>query len=202
MPWAARWRIDLQLSGDDPNITLHDLETVADSREFSPEIRELLDVSTLNRFRSDTPKGALGVSFGATRPGHVEIQTIVGDGSFPASDMLKPGDVIIEVSGVLVEGSAHLRAEILSRLPGDTMPVVIERDGLTIARELPLGSYRNLTGAAMIETDVLRRALGNRTFVSTNRSGFELNVEASCSSTLRLVTSSKKINQSRPIQPC
>ncbi|MCA9303224.1 MAG: PDZ domain-containing protein [Phycisphaerales bacterium] len=157
--WSARWRLDLRLAGDDAEVTLHDLELVAGSMALTPELRELLDVASLTRFRRDTPKGALGVSFGATRPGHVEIQTIVGDGGFPASDMLKPGDVIVEVAGQPIEGSEHLRAEILSRLPGDELPVIIEREGLTIARSLPLGSYRDLTGAAMIETDVLRRAL-------------------------------------------
>jgi len=162
LDWRSRWRIDLRLSGEDNNIALHDLEIVADSMALTPELRELLDVASLNRFRRDTPKGALGVSFGATRPGHVEIQTIVGDGSFPASDMLKPGDVIVEVAGQPIEGSEHLRAEILSRLPGEELPVIIERDGLTLARSLPLGSYRNLTGAALIETDVLRRALNIR----------------------------------------
>lgn len=162
LDWRSRWRIDLQLSGDDPNIKLSDIEQVAQSRTLTPEIRELLEVAALNRFRSETTKGALGVSFGATRPGHVEIQTIVGDGAFPAADMLKPGDVIVEVSGKQVGGSAHLRAEILSRKPGETLPVIIERDGLSIARELPLGSYRNLTGAAMIEMDVLRHALSLR----------------------------------------
>lgn len=159
LDWRSRWRIDLQLSSDDPNIELSDIEDVAQRRELTPEIRELLEVAALNRFRTETTKGALGVSFGATRPGHVEIQTIVGDGAFPAADMLKPGDVIVEVNGKQVGGSAHLRAEILSRQPGDTLPVLIQRDELAVARELPLGSYQNLTGAAMIEIDVLREAL-------------------------------------------
>ncbi|MBL4591636.1 MAG: hypothetical protein JKY96_06710, partial [Phycisphaerales bacterium] len=51
---------------------------------------------------------------------------------------------------------------ILSRLPGETLPVLIRRDQAVIKRDLPLGAFENLTGATLIEEPVLRRAMSLR----------------------------------------
>jgi hypothetical protein len=153
-------RTQLMMMTDDPSITLEDIESVAVSmQDLSPNQLIYLKQGALARFRSKQRKGGLGVSFGTARLGHVEIQTIVGTDAFPAAAMLKPGDVVVEVAGKIVKGSEHFRAEILSRRPGDLLPVILQRDEMLISRDLPLGAYSNLTGASNIESSVLRHAL-------------------------------------------
>ncbi len=160
-PVQARQAQEL-LAFEDPSVTLDDIEAVAKSRMLTADLLERLDQASLVRFARDEPKGGLGVSFGATRKGHVEIGTVVGTEQFPASKLLKPGDAIIQIDGKVALGSAHLRAEILSRKPGDLIPVLIRRDMSVVERLLPLGAFKNLTGAAQIEEPVIRMAIALR----------------------------------------
>lgn len=109
------------------------------------------------RFRS-TALGGLGVSFGTSSgEAKVPIQGVVP--GFPASDMLRPGDEVTAVDGEIVGGMEHLRAEILSRRPGDTLPVWIRRDRTMLEMALPLGSYASLEGGAALDDETVLWAM-------------------------------------------
>ncbi len=133
------------------------------------------------RFRS-APLGGLGVSFGGSGEGAVTIQGVVP--GFPASDMLRPGDEVTAVDGEIVGGMEHLRAEILSRRPGDTLPVWVRRDRTMLEMALPLGSYASLEGGAALDDETvvwamrLRLAREGVSIGGPDRVGAGLNADA------------------------
>lgn len=133
------------------------------SDRLSPEQRVRLDLVSVQRFRRE-PLAGLGVQFGNQGRGAVTIQAVVP--GFPAAALLQPGDVILSVgdslNGGLIGGQDDLRAEILSRRPGEVMPVLIRRGNETIELDLPLGSYANLQGAAMLDDETVRAAMTRR----------------------------------------
>lgn len=102
------------------------------------------------------PRAALGVQFRTpAAEGEVTIERAL-DG-FPVAEYLRAGDVIARVDGRPLAGTDHLRAEILSRLPGETLPMTVRRSipGLEgeaantreLELEVPLGGYEKLEQA-------------------------------------------------------
>lgn len=124
--------------------------------DLGPEQRLRLWRAMVNRFRLE-PKGGLGVSFGSANEGAVSIESLVP--GFPAGALLQPGDAIVAVDGRLVTGQTHLRAEILSRLPGDVMATLLRRKGLLIEADLPLGAYSLLQDPASLDEQSNERAM-------------------------------------------
>lgn len=124
--------------------------------DLSPEQRVRLIRVAATRFRF-APLGGLGVSFGQGGEGGVSINGVVP--GFPAADLLRAGDVILMIGDNPVAGQDHLRAEILSRRPGESMPVLVRRDRTILDLDLPLGSYNNLDGAAALDESTVRQAM-------------------------------------------
>lgn len=127
--------------------------------DLSEEMRLRLVRVAAWRFRS-AELGGLGVQFGRSGEGAVEIGLVVP--GFPASGLLRPGDVVLAVDGEIVGGMEHLRAEILSRRPGETLPVWVRRDRTVQEIVLPLGSYASLQGGAALDDVTVRWAMGLR----------------------------------------
>lgn len=124
--------------------------------DLSEEARVRLTRLAVRRFRS-VELGALGVSFGAAGEGAVTIQSVVA--GFPASDVLRAGDTVLAVGNEMIGGQNHLRAEILSRRPGDTLPVLVRRDRTVLELDLPLGSYTGLDAAAALDDETVLWAM-------------------------------------------
>lgn len=124
--------------------------------DLAEEVRLRLIRVAAWRFRS-MPLGGLGVSFGTWGEASVEIRAVVP--GFPASDMLRPGDAVTAVDGEIVGGMEHLRAEILSRRPGDTLPVWVRRDRKMLEMALPLGSFESLDSAAALDDETVLWAM-------------------------------------------
>lgn len=103
--------------------------------------------------------GGLGVSFAPAAGGGVQINTVVDNGMFPASQVLRVGDVILMVDDRTLGSQDELRAEILSREPGSVMPAVIRRDRTVLDVGLPLGAYTDLQGAAALDEATVVRAM-------------------------------------------
>jgi len=156
--WVDRDHASDELSLNNPDITLDDLEFFLNDMTLSIEQRTRLEHACMFRFLA-YPKGGLGVSFGSTRIGAIEIQPIGQDPRFPASAMLNPGDAIAMVGSDLIESQSELRAHILSRSPGETLPVTLIRANKMIKLDLPLGSLTDLSGAARYEPNLASRAL-------------------------------------------
>jgi len=159
--WLERDLATLDLATSLEEISLNELEFYLGDMTLSHEQRTRLVLACQQRFQTH-PKGGLGVSFGVIRVGAIEVVPIRNNPNFPASEMLNPGDVIARVGDKILMNSFDLRSHILSREPGEMLPVTVIRNGQPIKMELPLGSYGELTGAARLEPGIARRALGLR----------------------------------------
>lgn len=156
--WLQRDLATIELGELDPGITLEMLERQLGDQQLSPEQRARLQIAALRRF-AERPKGALGVSFGTIRVGAIEVQPIPDNPDFPASRVLVLGDQIAMVGDRVIDGSFSLRTEILSRDPGDSLPVTIIRGEQVLHLNLELGSFEDLTGAVRMDSELLRNAL-------------------------------------------
>jgi len=159
--WLMRDLATLELGELDPGISLETLEAYVHSNELSAEQQARLWLACLRRY-SARSKGALGVSFGTIRVGAIEVQPIPPDDKFPATKVLREGDQIAMVGDRVIDGSFALRVEILSREPGELLPVTILRAERIIHIDLPLGSFDNLTGAVRMDSDLLTKAMSLR----------------------------------------
>ena len=149
----------LNLDKDEEHeISLEELEQYLMDPTLSLEARTRLAGVCLARFLK-YPKGGLGVSFGSVTPGAIEVQPINNDERFPATAMLNPGDAIALVGDTMLIDSFDLRAHILSRAPGETLPATVLRNGEYLQMDLPLGSLEELTGAARLDDSLAWRAL-------------------------------------------
>lgn len=156
--WLDRDLATLELVSLSEEISLDDLEFFLADMTLTPEQRARLMQACITRFQAQ-PKGGLGVAFGAIRVGAIEVQPIQNDPRFPASAMLNMGDAITMVDGVMLNDSTELRVQILSREPGEALPVTVLRNNILIKMDLPLGSFSELSGAARLDPVVVRRTL-------------------------------------------
>lgn len=159
--WLMRDLATLKLADLEPGVTLEALEAQITRDDLTPEQRTRLWLACLRRF-NDRPKGALGVQFGSIAMGAVEVVPIDPDPLFPASMILRQGDLIATVDDRVLTGINDFRAEILSRDPGDLLPVTLIRDERVYRFSLELGAYANLSGGARMDTPMLIRTLGMR----------------------------------------
>jgi len=159
--WVERDQSTIELIGEDQAISLADLEFFLNDQTLTLEQRHRLIWAIEARFLG-FPKGGLGVAFGTIRVGAIEVQPIQKDPRFPASFLLNPGDAIAMIDGQVVTSSSDVRAEILSRSPGELLGVTVSRNNQLIDLDLPLGSYRDLAGAGFLDPIITKRALERR----------------------------------------
>lgn len=105
-----------------------------------------------------TPRGAMGVQFG----GNLRDRVIVGRTfeKFESSRLLEEGDMIVEAGGYKLDGPGGrfaLQAMIVSRDPGDKLPVVVRRGPQRVAIDIPLGKFADLENTYIPE-DRMQRA--------------------------------------------
>ncbi len=107
-----------------------------------------------------TPRGAMGVQFeGATAAGVLVRPAQAG---FDASRVLKTDDVIRAIDGRRVEEQDEIRVAIISREPGESLPLTIVRDGVPIETSVRLGSYSELRNSQGLDESVLSAAWSYR----------------------------------------
>jgi S1-C subfamily serine protease len=90
-----------------------------------------LGVSTQNV----TPALARELDLGVTDGAHVSRVT---EGSPAADAGIQEGDVIVEIDGEPISDSADVQTAVRSRRPGDTVRVVVDRDGERVAVDATL----------------------------------------------------------------
>lgn len=161
-----RASVSLELRADELDAML---ENGFDLSEMSLEQVERIGRALRSRFWA-TPRAALGVSFGQQLNAMTQglpLQNVIP--GFPSAAVLRGGDVVISVDGVaLVDAPTDMaqqlmRASILSRDPGDTLPMLVRRGNIELQVEAPLGAYRDLGPNAGVLTDAeLERAWGVR----------------------------------------
>lgn len=122
--------------------------------DLSFEQRERLEGIALTMFQRE-PRAGLGVQFDLQREVMGAAISRAIDG-FDAANVLKPLDVVVAVDGQRIGGPNDLRFAIISRGPGETLPMTIVRDGEQLEVAPVLGAYSELGSAAPIRlTDLL-----------------------------------------------
>lgn len=153
--WIERARATEELRASD-RVTLVTLEQMLAERRLSPEQRErLMDVAR-SKFMS-SPRAAMGIRFFMAITSRVVIErTYPG---FSAYDLLEPGDIIVSVDGVKLEGPASrptMQSQIISRDPGEVLNLVVRRGKQTLNVQVGLGSFADLDQPNMSLTMLLR----------------------------------------------
>lgn len=142
-----------------------------DPDRLSPEQRKRV-ADVLEAHFYETPRAGLGVQFAPVNPAGngIALDRVLGE--FPASRVLIVGDEIRTVGGVEMHDLPSTRATrlartmIIARDPGDTLPMTVQRGGVTLELDVELGDFRNLGNLALPQDEVLeaweirRTALG------------------------------------------
>jgi len=132
------------------------------ARTLTPEQRAR--VSSIIRLRFfDAPRAGLGVSFEPSIDGSgVVINRVLPE--FPVSEFLVVGDAIEIARGIDLTGeqspraTTMLRYAILSLEPGETLDVVVRRNGERMEMSIPTGSYAQLGNPANLNARLLENA--------------------------------------------
>jgi len=146
----------------DPGIGV-ELETLARAAVDAPPERAIRLRSSMLDLFSRSPKAGLGVGFGPDIPEGVPIQTVVEEvDAFPGAALLRPGDLVMGADGLAVETPDELRIAILSHKPGESLQLLLRRQGEALTIDAPLGDYKELNGAAPIHPSIAYRAIERR----------------------------------------
>lgn len=159
--WLDRDLATREISISSEEFPLSTLEHALSNPDLTLEQAHRLRSICIDRF-ANSPKGGLGVSFGEVVVGAIEVIPVKANDDFPASKILNPGDRIAMVGSSVLTSSGDLRLQILSRTPNELLPALILRAGQYIERDLPLGAYDQLTGAAMLDPPTAQAALALR----------------------------------------
>lgn len=136
------------------DVSLEDIEAALKREGLLLEQRRRLLGLAFKRFQ-DAPRAAMGVNgdLGSlSRNGAGIVNTVPG---FPAARVLKSGDRVIHAAGLPVDSWDKLRRIIISRNPGDEIPITVVREGATLNLRVALGSWSGLRQGSFIEQPVL-----------------------------------------------
>jgi len=165
--FAARESAEKKLISE-PTLTLEEIGQRAARSGLSAEQRLRLNRAGLERFAA-IPRAGLGVRFAAPNGfGGVPLGSVLEN--FPASKVLRAGDVVRSIDGQEVGNTNQMGALILSRLPGETLLMEIERTppideapgGIAeierLVLDVPLGKYEDLETGVKLTPDRLGAA--------------------------------------------
>ncbi len=136
-----------QRLGNLEEIGLARIEEALRTDTLSAEQRRRLLELARDRFLK-TERAGLGVQFDISIRTRVVVKETYEQ--FPCHAQLSPGDIILEAGGQdlrAIQPFPIIQGLILSRDPGDTLPLVIRRGQELIELELGLGSFSDLPGA-------------------------------------------------------
>lgn len=141
---------------------LRDVEAVLKSGKLTPEQRLRLEVVAYKRFCNE-PRAALGVQSSFQDLGQRGVLLSMVMPGFPASETLRPGDRILVVDGQAITDISLMRPVVIAHDPGDEVPVVLIRDGVTVTLKVKLGKYSDLSrdargGSQAMTPDMLEGA--------------------------------------------
>jgi hypothetical protein len=91
-----------------------------------------------------SPRAGLGVSFDRADEENVRLVGTVQNPNFHAHEVLKPGDILREMDGLVVHTRAQAQAAILSHDPEETIDLLVQRQGALFRYKIRLGSYAQL----------------------------------------------------------
>lgn len=165
--FAARERASEALITE-PLLTIDEIGERLRAPGLSAEQRLRLERVGLERF-ARLPRAGLGVRFAAGNGfDGVPLGSVLEN--FPASAVLRAGDVVLTIDGQPVSDTAHMGALILSRQPGESLRMEIERtpppeeapggiaDVERLILDVPLGKYEDLASGVVLSPDRLEAA--------------------------------------------
>ncbi|MFG0307190.1 MAG: PDZ domain-containing protein [Phycisphaerales bacterium JB040] len=140
-----------------PGLRLSDVEGVLSGGDLSTEQRVRLERIAEDLFASTTRAG-MGVRFALDSGDRVALAGVVNDGNFPAAEVLRAGDLFLEVDGHERVTQEWLKNWIISHTPGESLRCRVLRDGEEIVVDVPLGSYDNLGNPGGLDQTTIERA--------------------------------------------
>lgn len=147
--YKVRERATRALS-DHEVFSIDDITSLLSEEGLSLEQRQRL-MGVARRLFEQTPRGGMGIQFmGQWADGGVAVNVLE---NFPASRVLRNGDVLMEVAGSPVRDSEQVRLEVLARDPGQKLPVVVRRRGELFEVKVVLGSQRMLDQNRTVAVD-------------------------------------------------
>lgn len=152
--------IDLRIAAhtrllESRGVTLRRIEEAARGVALSPEQRQRLLTIGFRKFQSE-PRAAMGIQPDMTAGRGVGLGGVVQ--GFGASYVLKPGDRIVAAGGRHISDWNQVRAAIISRDPGEEIPVTVIRDGATLNVNVKLGVFTSLPNAGPLDPAIMERA--------------------------------------------
>lgn len=140
----------------DAAISNEQLEGFAGSGQLPPEPHARVIEALRRRFVAQ-PRPALGITM---QPGGQEGVLINNvDQRFPAFQTLQAGDVVLEIAGQSlmesVSSSDLLRTVVMSFLPGEEIPLTLQRGEQRVNALAPLGKFEDLSQSLLLTPDAL-----------------------------------------------
>lgn len=136
-------------------ITLEAIETALNRDDLDPEQRQRLLGAGRRKFFTQ-PRAAMGIQLGPMTVGGLQITgTTPG---FNAAEILQQNDVLASINGHAIASVQDLQVAIISRSPGETVPVVVLRGPESMALDVTLGAWSALGQRATPGLDVLERS--------------------------------------------
>lgn len=142
-----------------PSITLDDIEAALHDPDLSPEQRRRLVVASRRRFFAE-PRAAMGIMLGEMVS--VGLRITGTTPGFDSANKLQANDIIAEIGGLPIRQPEDLQIAIISRSPGEEVPVVVVRGDQTVRVELELGAWAALGQQIAPRYEVLELAWAYR----------------------------------------
>ena len=152
--------VDRELAADDleylDTITLEQIETQLERDDLIEEQRLRLMRAAMVRFVSE-PRAAMGIrlsneinDLGLKIDGTVE--------GFDSVNILQAGDYISEINGWPIRSHPDLQVSIVSRSPGEVIPIVFVRNDQRMTANIKLGAWANLDGNNSLQRSAIQAA--------------------------------------------
>ena len=143
-----------------PSITLESIEDVLIHEQLSPEQRQRLMQAAGNRFINE-PRGAMGIQL-TNEISDLGLKISGPVQGFDAFTKLKPNDIISRIGDWPIRSAADLQAAIVSRTPGETVPVEVLRGAERMTFDITLGSWNDLASPSGVPWATLELAWAHR----------------------------------------
>lgn len=152
--------VDRELAADEletnPAITLEDLEHHLMRENLTPEQRLRLERAAMRRFTT-SPRAAMGIRLSQdVSDAGLRIEgTVEG---YDAAEKLNADDIISVINGHPIRSGRDLRMAIISRSPGEVVPVRVLRNKREMTIDVELGPYAGLSNTSNLQRNDLYEA--------------------------------------------
>lgn len=152
--------VDRELAADEleynQSYTLDQLEEQLSREDLSPEQRLRLNRAAMVRFISE-PRAAMGIQL-SNESSELGLKITGTVDGFDSVGKLQANDIISEINRWPIRSGADLQVAIVSRSPGESVPVVLLRGDRQIEIDVTLGDWDQLGTQGGLSRAALRAA--------------------------------------------